>query len=96
MADLAEEVRLAVNDLVVNLRSAAERNPDSPVDGADIDALIEGAKRAYPRSDTIQRMNPMGHGTTVGAALTKISLIRGAVIAEMEAGGRPSRITEEA
>ena len=80
---------------MVNLRSAAEKNPDSAVDGADIDALIERAKRAYPHSDTIQQMTPLGDGTTVGAALTKILLIQGAVIAEMRVGERPSRTPEE-
>jgi len=76
---MKDELRTSLDRIVQNLRSLAERKPDTPVGAEDFNALLSRAKRAYPEMATVQEMKPIEGGANIATVLLKVSILQGAV-----------------
>ncbi len=86
MANLQNEVRLAVLGMLDNLKTMAEKNPDTPIRGAyeDFNALLVRAKEAFPNSRTIKEMKRLGGSISLAELVAKLSALKGAITAELD------------
>lgn len=85
MLDRRDEVKEVVVQMIANLKTLAERKPEAPVKGDDFNAILADAKEVFPGLLTIQRMNPVEGGTTMGDLMIKLSALDGAIKADVSA-----------
>ena len=79
-----EEVTSEVVTLLQSLKEIAGMNPDSPVKAAaeDFNRLLSKAKEAYPDLRGIQDTTPIVSADNLTTAITRLSIIYGAMCAE--------------
>ena len=79
-----EEVPSEVLSFLLSLKEIAEKNPELPVRGAAkyINRLLTGAKGAYPDLKDIQATSPIQSADNLTTAITRLSIIYGAMCAE--------------
>ncbi len=80
-----EQILTEVLTVLTNLKPIAERSPEKGIMGAsqDINALIARAKKAYPDLPAIQQATNLGKTDTFATAVTRLSVIYGAISASL-------------
>jgi hypothetical protein len=84
MTDIRDEVRTALRRIVENMKTMADRKPETPVGAEDFNSLLERAKRAFPNLPTVQEMKSIEGGANVATVFLKVSLLQGAADADHE------------
>jgi len=81
---IKEEVASEILTLLQSLKEIGEKNPDSPVRAAaeDFNRLLSKAKEACPDLRGIQDTTPIVSADNLTTAITRLSIIYGAICAE--------------
>ena len=84
------EVQEAVEELVKNFKTLAERSPQASMQGDDFDALLRRARIAFPQSAAVRDLKEVNGVTTLADLIGKLSVLRGAAKAAVGARIGPS------
>ena len=79
MSDDQRQIYQAINQAIENLKTLAERKPETPVGADDFNMLLEQAKAAFPDVATVQGIKPLEGGSNVAAIVLKLSLLQGPI-----------------
>ena len=82
MAEARHELKEAIEQAITNLKTLADRHPESPAKADVFNMLLARVKETFPDSDVLNGLNPVDGGTTAADLVFRLSVMAGAIKSE--------------